>query len=166
MLTTYHHPVPLSCNLEALTSWNPPGLSRPVMGLLYFTFYLSETVTFCSSGSLVTWQRSWWPRSRHSTTGGYKRFFFATLTPEVHPSSIQWTPGAHSRWDQRWPLIPTLRRTYSWRDGPERGLFFFKKYRTMRIRRKRKTLQQRGKKVKRRNDRIARHIRKWFAACS
>jgi len=31
----YHHPVPLSRNLGALTSWNPLGLSRPVMGLLY-----------------------------------------------------------------------------------------------------------------------------------
>jgi hypothetical protein len=25
----------LSCNLGASTSWNPQGLSRPVMGLLY-----------------------------------------------------------------------------------------------------------------------------------
>ena len=25
-LTTYHHPVPLSRNLGALNSWNPPGL--------------------------------------------------------------------------------------------------------------------------------------------
>jgi len=33
-LTTYHHPVPLSQNLGALTSWNLLGLSRPVMGLL------------------------------------------------------------------------------------------------------------------------------------
>jgi len=35
MLTTYHHPVPLSRNLGALTSWNPLGLIRPVMGLIY-----------------------------------------------------------------------------------------------------------------------------------
>ena len=34
-LTTYQHPVPTSQNLWALTSWNPLGLSRPVMGLLY-----------------------------------------------------------------------------------------------------------------------------------
>ena len=34
-MTTYHHPVPLSRNLRALTSWNPLGLSRPVMGLIY-----------------------------------------------------------------------------------------------------------------------------------
>jgi len=34
-LTTYHHPVPLSRNLGALTSWNPLGHSRSVMGLLY-----------------------------------------------------------------------------------------------------------------------------------
>ena len=31
-LTTYHHPVALSRNPETLTSWNPLGLSRPVMG--------------------------------------------------------------------------------------------------------------------------------------
>ena len=34
-LTTYHHPVILSRNLGTLNSWNPLGLSRPVMGLLY-----------------------------------------------------------------------------------------------------------------------------------
>jgi hypothetical protein len=38
-LTTYHHPVPLSPNLGTLTSWNPLGLSRPVMGLLYLLPY-------------------------------------------------------------------------------------------------------------------------------
>jgi hypothetical protein len=38
-LTTYHPHVPMSRNLEALTSWNPVGLFRPVMGQLYpFTF--------------------------------------------------------------------------------------------------------------------------------
>ena len=35
-LTTYHHPVPLSRNLGTFTSWNPLGLSRPVMGLLLY----------------------------------------------------------------------------------------------------------------------------------
>jgi len=39
-LTTYRHPVPLSRNLGTLTSWNPLGLSRPVMGLLYRYLYL------------------------------------------------------------------------------------------------------------------------------
>ena len=34
-LKPYHHPVPLSCNLGTLTSWNPLGHSRPVTGLLY-----------------------------------------------------------------------------------------------------------------------------------
>jgi hypothetical protein len=28
----------LSRNLEASTSWNPKGLSKPVMGLLYLSF--------------------------------------------------------------------------------------------------------------------------------
>ena len=31
----YHHPVPLSWNLGTLTSWNPLGQSRPLMGLIY-----------------------------------------------------------------------------------------------------------------------------------
>jgi hypothetical protein len=35
-LTTYHLHVPMSRNLGALTSWNPVGLFRPVMGELYF----------------------------------------------------------------------------------------------------------------------------------
>jgi len=43
-LTTYHHPVPLSWKLGTLTSWNPLGLSRPVMGLLYL--YLTVILTF------------------------------------------------------------------------------------------------------------------------
>jgi hypothetical protein len=34
-LTTYHLDVPMSRNLGALTSWNPVGLFRPVMGQLY-----------------------------------------------------------------------------------------------------------------------------------
>ena len=41
-LTTYHHFVPLSWNLEALTSRNPLGYSGPVMGLLY-RFSLQQT---------------------------------------------------------------------------------------------------------------------------
>ena len=36
----YHHPVPLLRNLGALTSWNPLGLSRPVMGLLYLYLFI------------------------------------------------------------------------------------------------------------------------------
>jgi len=43
-LTAYHHPVPLSRNLGALTSWNTLGLSRPVMGLLYLLLYMFRTV--------------------------------------------------------------------------------------------------------------------------
>jgi len=35
-LTTYHHPV-TSRNLGTLTSWNPFGLFRPVMGLIYLS---------------------------------------------------------------------------------------------------------------------------------
>jgi hypothetical protein len=34
----YHNPVPLSCNLGILTSWNPLGHSRPVTGLLYLLY--------------------------------------------------------------------------------------------------------------------------------
>jgi hypothetical protein len=39
-LTTYHIHVPMSRNLGALSSWNPVGLFRPVMGQLYLYFYL------------------------------------------------------------------------------------------------------------------------------
>ena len=42
-LTTYHHPVALSRNLGPLTSWNPLGLSRPVMGLLYLNMAIVRT---------------------------------------------------------------------------------------------------------------------------
>jgi hypothetical protein len=37
---TYHPHVPMSRNLGALTSWNPVGLFRPVMGQLYLFNFL------------------------------------------------------------------------------------------------------------------------------
>ena len=40
MLKADNHPVPLSCNLGTLTSWNPLGHSRPVTGLLFRYPYL------------------------------------------------------------------------------------------------------------------------------
>jgi hypothetical protein len=44
-LTTYHLHVPMSRNLGALTSWNPVGLFRPVMGQLYlFTLIEKKNV--------------------------------------------------------------------------------------------------------------------------
>jgi hypothetical protein len=39
-LTTYHLHVPMSRNLGVLTSWNPVGLFRPVMGQIYFTIVM------------------------------------------------------------------------------------------------------------------------------
>jgi hypothetical protein len=51
-LTTYHHPVPLSLNLGTLTSWNPLGLSRPVMGLLFLMAQVNAP--FCDTGTLKT----------------------------------------------------------------------------------------------------------------
>jgi hypothetical protein len=44
-LTTYHLHVPMSRNLEALTSWNPVGLFRPVMGELYIKIYIKTAPT-------------------------------------------------------------------------------------------------------------------------
>ena len=44
-LTTYRHPVPLSCNLGTLTSWNPLGHSRPVTGLIFL--YKSTSIIQC-----------------------------------------------------------------------------------------------------------------------
>ena len=57
-LTTYHHPVPLSRNLGTLTSRNPLGLSRPVMGLLYL--YQPEPTSalcFVPAGLVVSARR-------------------------------------------------------------------------------------------------------------
>ena len=45
-LTTYHHPVPLSRSLGTLTSWNPPGPSGVVTGLLFTTRRLHWTTNF------------------------------------------------------------------------------------------------------------------------
>jgi hypothetical protein len=41
-LTIYHLHVPMSRNLGALTSWNPGGLFRPVMGQLYLNLYKDQ----------------------------------------------------------------------------------------------------------------------------
>jgi len=58
-LTTYYHPVPLSRNLGALTSWNPLGLSRPVMGLLYL--FLPQWLNCESTAiALYSWYISCW----------------------------------------------------------------------------------------------------------
>jgi hypothetical protein len=45
-LTTYHLHVPLSRNLGVLTSWNPMGLFRVVMGQLYLYLYLLSFGSF------------------------------------------------------------------------------------------------------------------------
>jgi hypothetical protein len=50
-LTTYHLHVPMSRNLGALTSWNPVGLFRPVMGQLY-NFCLVENSLWRSLSKL------------------------------------------------------------------------------------------------------------------
>ena len=52
----YHLPVPLSWNLGTLTSWNPLGDSRPVMGLLYLYLYQIKAEMDIKSKSLPqTW---------------------------------------------------------------------------------------------------------------
>ena len=53
MLTTYHHPVPLSRNLGTLTSWNPLGHSRPVTGLLYLYLYQPQVRREEYSGDII-----------------------------------------------------------------------------------------------------------------
>jgi len=66
-LTTYHHPVQLSRNMGALTSLNPLGNSRPVMGLIlpYFMYihkckYLDPNIeniapeTYFAEGLMMT----------------------------------------------------------------------------------------------------------------
>jgi hypothetical protein len=38
----YHHPVPSSCNLGTLTTWNPLGHSMPLTGLIYLLLTKKE----------------------------------------------------------------------------------------------------------------------------
>jgi len=63
-LTTYYHPVPLSRNQGTLTSWNPLGLSRPVMGLPYLYLYLRCLQT---SGIALNKVRTWHPTILNSS---------------------------------------------------------------------------------------------------
>jgi hypothetical protein len=56
MLTTYHHPVPLSRNLGTLTFWNPLGHSRPVTGLLY----LYCLIVWCKMSINYGLLNNWW----------------------------------------------------------------------------------------------------------
>jgi len=55
-----HYPVPLSFNLGNLTSWNPLGHFRPVMGLLYLLFiyslFLACSCNRCTDGTNNTKQ--------------------------------------------------------------------------------------------------------------
>jgi hypothetical protein len=53
----------MSSNVGALTSWNPQGLSRPVMGLLYLTLSLLASNLFVSVTEDVTHYILKWPIS-------------------------------------------------------------------------------------------------------
>jgi hypothetical protein len=46
-LTTYHHIVPMSRNLGALTPLDPSGAAWPVMGVLYLYLYLFKVHLSC-----------------------------------------------------------------------------------------------------------------------
>ena len=73
-LTTYHHTVPLSRNLGALTSLDPSGPARPVTGLLFTE--LICTIRMHDSQLLVKlshkdFQKD--PTKRYSLTVGRKQ---------------------------------------------------------------------------------------------
>ena len=63
----YHHPVLLSWNLGTLTSWNPLGHSRPVMGLLYLYLYINSAPTYHEANVSVINHTEPPPRSRQQT---------------------------------------------------------------------------------------------------
>jgi hypothetical protein len=60
-LTTYHLHVPMSRNLVALTSWNPVGLFRPVMGQFYLYLYL--VVPCLHSSRVFIHAPYWWQKN-------------------------------------------------------------------------------------------------------
>jgi hypothetical protein len=47
--------MPLSWNLGTLTSWNPLGHSRPVMGLLYLYFNCNLNALYVTHNGTLTW---------------------------------------------------------------------------------------------------------------
>jgi hypothetical protein len=61
-LTTYHLHVPMSRHLRALTSWNPAGLFRPVMGQLYLVYiplYLKHNGMFSNKNNFYSVIAHW-----------------------------------------------------------------------------------------------------------
>jgi len=69
MQTTYHHLVPLSWNLGALTSWNLLGHSRPVTGLIYLYYECVFVTLFIQHAGRV----------RHVILSSMTRPHFATI---------------------------------------------------------------------------------------
>ena len=88
----------LSWNLGASTSWNPQGLSRPVMGLLYLYMNIQLKMTTCLS--IALWKNTWkWrpvPRNfKNPPVDGSERSAssFGRCTPEKdspHPRVPAW----------------------------------------------------------------------------
>jgi hypothetical protein len=98
----------LSRNLGASTSWNPKGLSRPVMGLLYL--FLSTNVTVSVRTKLTLHRqlfvKSFCNKFRENPTSGlvadsashtdrrtwspHKEFFLFSLRQAVHFSWTDW----------------------------------------------------------------------------
>jgi hypothetical protein len=85
-LTTYHLHVPLSRNLGALTSWNPVGLFRSVMGQLYLLHLINNRKRehYCSAAVNCGPWLSVRPLSIQMVSGHCLLVF---LLPSIHSSS-------------------------------------------------------------------------------
>ena len=83
---------PLSWNLEASTSWNPQGLSSPVIGLLYlFLFYLAQ------------YHLNVWPPSPETIRlpNTWNRYFWHAVPLLRHNSFVQpWFRQAHRLYER------------------------------------------------------------------
>jgi hypothetical protein len=91
----YHLHVQVSRNMGASTSWNPQGLSRPVMGFLYL-YNMAIYLSVMDVKSRTTEEVLWWSgalmqhsnvqyrlRSQPSTLEKYKTYsVFNPLAPE------------------------------------------------------------------------------------
>ena len=82
-LTTYHHPVALSRNLVTLASWNPLGLSRPVMGLLYLLALKMQNTLIRDWARCWTNQESWL-----NCWQGKRQLFSKTSSPDLEPTRL------------------------------------------------------------------------------
>ena len=99
----------LSWNLRASTSWDPQGLSRPVMGLLYF--YLYNFIVPYFNFFLPTVGYGVWSKDALNDLAWIKMFlrFIATGQNDLPRRGSRWWLWT---WAVHFPLVFSISRTF------------------------------------------------------